>query len=141
MAHHDAADEPGRAALEAAERNVARFLDSAGVERVFGSPVEKGDRVLVPAAEVVAVMGFGGGSGGGRRGGEESGGGGGGGGGGRTLSRPVAVVVAGPDGVRVEPVVDVTKIALAALTAAGFVLAGLGRLRRLRRELEETPAG
>jgi uncharacterized spore protein YtfJ len=57
-------------------------------------------------------------------------GGGGGGGGGRTLSRPVAVIVASPEGVRVEPVVDPTKIALAAITAAGFMLTTILRMKR-----------
>ena len=53
---------------------------------------------------------------------ESEGGGGGGGGGGRILSRPAAVIIATPEEVRVEPVMDITKIGLAALTAGGFVL-------------------
>ena len=56
------------------------------------------------------------------------------GGGGRTFSRPVAVVIVGPEGVRVEPVMDVTKVALAALTAFGFMFSMLGRMRRGRLE-------
>jgi uncharacterized spore protein YtfJ len=66
-----------------------------------------------------------------------SGGGGGGGGGGRVFSRPVAVVVASPEGVRVEPVLDVTKIALAALTAGGFMLATLARMSRRELRLDD----
>lgn len=43
------------------------------------------------------------------------------------------MVVATPEGVEVKPVFDYTKILLAALTAAGFVLAawrGMGRRPR-----------
>ena len=43
--------------------------------------------------------------------------GGGGGGGGGAMARPVAVIVMGPDGVRVKPVLDVTKLAVTALGA------------------------
>jgi uncharacterized spore protein YtfJ len=56
----------------------------------------------------------------------------GGGGGGRVFSRPVAVIIAAPEGVRVEPVVDVTKIGLAALTAAGFMFGMWMRMTRPR---------
>jgi len=58
------------------------------------------------------------------------GGGGGGGGGGQTLSRPVAVIIASPDGVRVEPVADRTKVLMAAITAAGFVAGMFFRMSR-----------
>ncbi|MBM2813136.1 MAG: hypothetical protein HW416_3895 [Chloroflexi bacterium] len=45
------------------------------------------------------------------------------------MGRPVGIVVIGPDGVAVRPIVDVTKIALAALTASGAVLLMLIKLR------------
>jgi len=48
------------------------------------------------------------------------------------FSRPVAVIIAAPEGVRVEPVVDVTKIGLAALTAAGFMFGMWMRMARPR---------
>jgi hypothetical protein len=51
------------------------------------------------------------------------------------FSRPVAVIIASPEGVRVEPVVDVTKIALAALTAAGFMVGMLLRMNRPRKNM------
>jgi uncharacterized spore protein YtfJ len=84
---------------------------------------------------VVVFSGFGYGSGSGQglmEGSEEAaeGSGEGGGGGGKTLSRPVAVVIATPDGVWVEPVYDLTKVYMAAITAAGFMLAMLVRLSR-----------
>ena len=60
--------------------------------------------------------------------------GGGGGGGGKALARPVAVVIADEEGVRVKPVVDPTKIALAALTAAGFILSTLFKMVSMGRK-------
>jgi len=102
-----------------------KFLDAAHVEAVYGKPIQNGDTTIIPTAEVLSGMGFGLGHGTGtsieESGEENRGSGGGGGGGGRVLARPVAVVIASPQGVRVDPVIDVTKIALAALTAAGFM--------------------
>jgi len=111
------------------------FLETASVDRVYGAPIEVGDTVIIPTAENLVIMGFGGGAGYGvadfeNKKDEEAsppgegtgeGGGGGGGGGGRTLSRPVAVIIASPEGVRVEPVADRTKVIMAAITATGFV--------------------
>jgi hypothetical protein len=61
--------------------------------------------------------------------GKQSIGGSGFGGGGGSMGRPVAIVTIGPSGVTVRPVVDVTKVALAALTAAAAML-GLRRAMR-----------
>jgi uncharacterized spore protein YtfJ len=115
-----------------------KFLDSASVYAVYSEPIRNGDTLVIPAAEVLSGIGFGVGYGSGSSpGGEErgQGEGGGGGGGGRVLSRPVAVIIASPEGVRVEPVVDVTKIALAALTAAGFMVGMLLRMNRPRKSM------
>jgi uncharacterized spore protein YtfJ len=118
-------------ALPMVERTMERFMASADVGHVYDEPIEHGDLVLIPAAEVVAALGFGAGYGSGpHEEGEAQGVGGGGGGGGRTLSRPVAAIVVSPEGVRVEPVVDVTKIALAALTAAGFMFSMMTKMKR-----------
>jgi uncharacterized spore protein YtfJ len=120
-------------AMDVIELTLERFLDTASVDLVYGDPVEHGDTLIIPTAEILAGLGFGVGSGSGSagkhdeegeegvEGGEGYGEGGGGGGGGRTFARPVAIVVSSPEGVRVEPVVDVTKIALGFLTAAGFM--------------------
>jgi uncharacterized spore protein YtfJ len=117
-----------------------KFLAAASVNAVYGEPIQSGDSLIIPTAEVLSGLGFGVGVGVGNNPAKDeagkpiqsSGGGGGGGGGGRVLSRPVAVVIASPEGVRVEPVVDVTKVALAALTAGGFVLSMLLRMLRGR---------
>ena len=58
-----------------------------------------------------------------------------GGGGGVSGSRPVAAISIGPEGVCVQPVVDVTKIALAFLTAFGAMFMMFGRMKRASREL------
>ncbi len=116
------------------------FIDTAHVDTVFGEPVQVGSTTIIPAAEVLGVLGFGMGFGSGTEREDEeqeSGQGGGMGGGGRTLARPVAAIIAGPDGVRVEPIIDKTKVALAAITAAGFMLAMLLRLIRPQRALRE----
>lgn len=125
---------PSLAAGERAASVVEAMLAAADVTRVYGEPVRHGDAILIPAAEVLAAAGFGLGSGSGvrpdRDGVPTRGGGGGGGGGGRTFARAVAVVVATPEGVEVKPVIDFTKIAMAALTAAGFVFAAWRRMER-----------
>ncbi len=126
-------------AMDVIDLTMERFLDTASVDLVYGDPVEHGDTMIIPTAEILVGLGFGAGYGGGRSGkqededeereaGEGYGEGGGGGGGGRTFSRPVEIVVYSPEGVRVEPVVDVTKIALGALTAAGFMTGMLLRM-------------
>jgi hypothetical protein len=43
-------------------------------------------------------------------------------------------VVASPEGVHVEPIIDVSKIALAALTAFGFMFGMLARMNRPKNE-------
>lgn len=129
--------ESGSEAALAAHRAgdvMERLIASADVAKVYAAPVEHGERLLIPAAEVVAAAGFGMGSGtsdmGERAGVARRGGGGGGGGGGTTLARSVAVIVSSPEGVEVRPVIDLTKIALAALTAVGFVWAAWRKASR-----------
>jgi uncharacterized spore protein YtfJ len=121
-------------AINDVSQNVDAFLDSARVERVYGEPIQTGETLIIPSAEVMVGMGFGLGVGYGRSEEEskDSGGGAGGGGGGWTLSRPVALIIATPESVRVEPVFDRTKVALAALTAAGFMVGMIARMVRGR---------
>jgi uncharacterized spore protein YtfJ len=40
-----------------------RFMDIAEVEAVYGAPVQVGDQMIIPTAEVMCAMGFGYGSG------------------------------------------------------------------------------
>ena len=62
--------------------------------------------------------------------GQDVGMGGGGGGGGGASGRPIAVISVTEEGVEVEPVVDVTKIALAFFTALGSMFFMLMKMRK-----------
>lgn len=124
---------PVEAGLEMYQDTMEEFLAAADVRVVYGEPIMHEDTMIIPTAEVLCGLGFGVGSGTGVSNDPNSenpskGAGSGGGGGGRILSRPVAVVVASSEGVRVEPVVDITKIALAGLTAVGFMIGMMFRM-------------
>jgi uncharacterized spore protein YtfJ len=108
---------------------MVHFLATADVGTVYGQPIRKGDTVIIPTAEVFSVLGFGSSQGHMHRAESKGGKWSGGGGGGRTFSRPVAVIVASPEGVRVTPVFDTTKIILAGLTALGFMFSTMLRMR------------
>lgn len=115
-----------------------KLIATARPNAVFGHPVTGGDYTVINAAEVSCGMGVG--FGGGVDSdptkpavGETTIEGEakaetapaindynvGGGGGGFSTARPVAAISIGPDGVHVEPVVDVTKIGLAFFTTLG----------------------
>ena len=111
-----------------------RLFEAAHPHSVFGEPIEKGEYTVVPAAEVFSAggvgYGFASGAGGRKaRASEEErieadidpdrADGGGGGAGGSSRGRPVAAINIGPEGVSVQPIVDVTKLGLAALTTLG----------------------
>ena len=108
---------------------------------VFGEPVVSGEYTVITASEVSAAGGFGSGRGfGPATAGETTAegaprqvqlaGGGGIGGGGGSSARPVATIIIGPDGVQVKPIVDVTKLAIAGITAWGAMLMMLRKMRR-----------
>jgi uncharacterized spore protein YtfJ len=131
---------PVEAGLERYQDTVQEFLAAADVRVVYGEPIQHDDTMIIPTAEVLCGLGFGVGIGSGMNTVPNAekpsqGSAGGGGGGGRILSRPVAVVVASPEGVRVEPVVDITKIALAGLTALGFMVGMMFRMSSRRHAL------
>lgn len=111
-----------------------KLIATARPNAVFGQAVTVGDYTVITATEVSCGMGLGFGGGGGdsaggpdeikprpdvKPGSPANGYGVGGGGGGFSTARPVAAISIGPDGVRVEPVVDVTKIGLAFFTTLG----------------------
>jgi uncharacterized spore protein YtfJ len=127
--------------LNTVQTTFDKFFKPASVEAVYGSPISQGENVVIPAAEVLSVVGFGIGQGGGQGSttteNAGSGGGGGGGGGGRVLARPVAAIVMSPSGVRVEPIVDVTKIVLAVFTTLGFMTAMFTRMNKRPPKFED----
>ena len=119
---------------------MARLFEMARPETVFSPPVSQGDYTVITASEMTMGLGFGYGGGGGSN--EQPsvaegqppaaniGSGGGGGGGGTVMSRPVAVIEIGPHGVRVEPIMDPTKIALAFFTTLVTMFMFLRQLKR-----------
>ena len=113
------ADDVSSKAVEA----LAAILGDATPRTVFSEPVTLGDDLVITAAAWERGGGFGFGGGGDN----EEGGGYGSGGGGGAQGRPVAVIRVGPDGIEVEPVIDITKFGITVLVAA------LGVWKALRR--------
>ena len=114
---------------------IERMVDALGVGAVFGEPIREGDVTVVPVAEVRFTFGYGYGSGRGR--GEESegspstaeqGSGGGSGAGGRASAKGY-IRISG-DEVRFEPVLDVTRLALAGIAFAAWSVFWIGRTMR-----------
>ncbi|HHS97777.1 MAG TPA: hypothetical protein ENK08_07745 [Chloroflexi bacterium] len=116
------------------EGELQRLFDSvealgrkANVNAAFGKPVVAEGRTLIPVAEVAYGFGLGFGVAAEEEGeaGAESNVGGGGGGGVR--SRPVAMVEITPEEVRVEPLMDEGKIALAGILLVGWSVFWIAR--------------
>jgi uncharacterized spore protein YtfJ len=122
----------GSFSVDTIQATMDKFMATANVNAVYAEPVHEGDTTIITSSEVFAVLGFGVGEGSGKDEGGAGGMGKGGGGGGRTFARPVAVIVATPEGVTVKPIIDTTKIGLAALTTLGFMFAMMGRMSRGR---------
>lgn len=123
------------------EQSVAameRLFAAARPGAVFSEPVTAGGYTVITAREIGLGGGFGFGKGfgvptveaGANGAANAIGGGSGAGGGGGSNGRPVAVVIIGSDGVRVEPIVDVSKIALAGIAASTAALALFLKMRR-----------
>jgi uncharacterized spore protein YtfJ len=129
---------------EQLSRVLEKIYSAAQPGAVYSEPMTAGNYTIITASEIAAGGGFGSGLGFGspptppQQLGETSGreaqptnsGGGGMGGGGGSSGRPVAIIIIGPDGVTAKPVVDVTKIALAGVTACGTMLLLLRRMRK-----------
>jgi uncharacterized spore protein YtfJ len=114
-----------------------KSIEAGHVRAVFGDPITQGERTIITAAEVSHGLGYGVGGGygdGGAGSAEEadvmSGAGGGGGGGAGAMARPIAAIIVEPEGVRVEPIVDVTKVVLAFFTMFGSLWVMLGQMRK-----------
>lgn len=124
---------------------IGRLFEVAKPSAVFSEPQTVGDYTVITAGEVMVSMGAGFGGGGGSgpeedalgvvR--EEGGFGVGGGGGGFAMGRASAAISVGPDGVRVEPIFDVTKVAIALFTTFAAIVATLAQIARVRREMEQ----
>ena len=112
--------------IDPTEKALSKLAITASADAVFGEPVVNGDTTVIPCSEVAIAMGMGSGSGPMDEKGNPTGNGSGGGGGAR--GRPVAAIVITREGVRVEPIFDLTKIVLASLTTGTFILLWVGRL-------------
>ncbi len=125
-----------------------KIFRAAQPDAVYSKPIEANNYTVITASEVASGGGFGSGSGFGpatpssaeKRSSEEESqaelvdsGGGGMGGGGGSSGRPVAIIIIGPEGVSVRPIFDITKIALAGITAWVAAVAVLGKVRRVRK--------
>lgn len=105
---------------------VERLRRKANVNTAFGKPVTVEGRTLIPVADVGYGFGLGLGSLEAAEGlPEEEGGGGRGAGGVR--ARPLGVVEITPEAVRVEPVVDEQKVALAGTLLTAWIVFWIGR--------------
>lgn len=118
------------ATADPTEQVLSRMVTTARVDTIFGQPIERGDATVIPCSEIVVGVGMGSGSGPSEEG-KQTGGGSGGGGGVR--GRPVAAIVISREGVRVEPILDMTRVVLAAFTTGAFILFWIGQLARMRR--------
>lgn len=107
------------------EREIQRLFDviedaseQTGIGAAFGDPVEAEERTLIPVAATAYGFGLGfGGEGEDER--TQEGGGGGGAGG---FARPIGLIEVSSDGVRVKPVIDEQKVALAGVMLTGWVV-------------------
>ena len=132
-----AVSESVKTAQEKVSAALSHLFDVAQVGSVFSEPITVGDRVVITAAEVTVGVGIGMGAGMGSDEGKEAveGKTSGGGGGGGAQARPVATITVGPNGVHVEPIVDVTKLGVAFFTALGAIFIARSGMRKLKKQL------
>ena len=110
------------------ERIFAEFGEArkqASVDAVFGTPVESNGHIVIPIASTLYGYGFGGGVSE-KPEAERSNMGGGGGGGYRT--RPAAVAVIEADGVRIKPIENTERIAIAGMLTGMWSIFWIARV-------------
>ncbi|MCC6628894.1 MAG: hypothetical protein IT340_16010 [Chloroflexi bacterium] len=124
---------PSSAAPEHLTRATGQLIDAATVRRVFGDPIERGDRTVIPMASIEAMVGFGSGSGGQTA---PDGGGSGSGVGGRTQATPVGAIELDADGVHIHfsPNVTARIVVTIALVVAWNAFWALYTIRRTRQQ-------
>jgi len=113
---------------------IEKMVDALGVGAVFGEPIKEDGVTVVPVADVRFAFGYGYGSG--RRNGEKAEGspiadeGRGGGSGARGRASARGYIRISADEVRFEPVLDVTRLALAGIAFAAWSVFWIGRTLR-----------
>ena len=120
---------------QAAHKLLGKLFDITKPEAIYSQPVTVDDVTVITASEYTAGLGVGYGGGGGTstemsEDETNAGYGGGGGGGGGTMGRPVAAIIIESGSARVEPIIDVTKVAIAFITALGGIGLALSRMRK-----------
>ena len=122
----------GRGADQLLERLADRIGGQAGVQAVFGAPIERGELTVIPVARL--RWGFGGGAGSGPlAGGEGDAQGTGSGGGGGVIAVPAGYIEMGPTGSTFRPIVDPYPsplFLLAAEVTVSLILRAVARLIR-----------
>ena len=126
---------------------IGRLFRVAEPGAVYSEPIISGERTVIITSELSMSIGAGGGFGASSEPVTETGAdaasvpphkedsGGGGGGGGFSFGRPVAAVIIEPSGVRVEPIVDPTKLGIALFTTLGAMFFAWTSLRRTTSQL------
>jgi uncharacterized spore protein YtfJ len=121
--------------IEGAEHLLDRLAEVTKIDAVFGPPIERDGVILITCSE--QAIGLGGGMSPAKptdspkkAGGNEGFGGGAG-----ARGRPVAVVVMTHDGVKVKPIVNVTRVLFAQALMVGFVFLMASRLLRYNRRM------
>ena len=109
-------------------QSIKEILDGAlakgDVRRVYGEPVERNGRTIIPVAHIGSGFGFGAGSGG-----EPGKEGEGGGGGGKVNGKPIGYIEITNDGSHFKPVYDITKLGRMAILATAILVWLLARKR------------
>jgi len=118
---------------------LGKLTEAASPQAVYGQPVQQGDTTVITANAVSVGLGFGliGFVLGRKESGQEENRqernevNGGGGGGGFTRARPVAVISIRPEGVEVQPVIDVTQICLAFFSVFGAIFVASQKIKKI----------
>src|SRR2546428_1685211 len=128
--------------LDDLQKRFEEMQGKANWKAVFGEVLEVDGRRLIPVASVQYGFGMGGGQGPAGRGGSRtrlpqkdgnpSGGGSGGGGGGGARIEPVALIDITDGRLRVEPIINVTRLAVIGLVVAGWLVLLAARAPRVR---------
>ncbi len=106
--------------LDDLQKRFQEMQTKAGVRSVFGEVIELDGRKLIPVASVAYGFGVGGGQGPKRQVKGEAPGGGGGGGGIRI--EPIALIEVTGGELKIQPIVNVTRVALAGMLLSAWIV-------------------
>lgn len=113
---------------------LGKLTEAASPDAVFGKPIQQGETTVITANAVTVGLGYG--VGGSLHSKTKADNddyqevNGGGGGGGSTRARPVAVITIGKEGVKVEPIIDITRICLAFFSMFGALFVAMQKMKK-----------